>query len=592
MIRSLERNDVEMNALIEVNKSLKRAKDTILESCGELTLLDLGSGRLTLINDELHEETADGDTTGGANSGTTPPTAPTIDAKADTTPAPREKNQHNLTLAQKDVCVDFLLRMKLRRKLSNRLLRRLNRLAHAMDGKDVNPPSVPKYGDLRLHIDPKSIESWNLEWKEREDAKKRIQAAIDLDVLQSDTIGDIIGSSSSSSSSEEKKGEVGSSSSTSNEEKKGEHGSNGKDPNGDEPMGTGNSEQEKDSDAPPDETPSEEPSIQEPRDGSPVMGSTITSTQQTADTAAAAGQSSKEQTNYYSLPALRDDFKLLTEHESAYEKAWDASTKSFNYVMAATKEQDGKAVEEPEYKKLIKGGGIGATSVFTTLESLEAEHKRWRTNMLRRIKEQPTSEELGLKHHVFLLEERRKRCLEESPKDGEGVDGSDITNGESPSRKKRKMKGDDDNDNDGDADADGDEIETKKEKESGGDNMEEDNESDDDEETEGKDAKNAEIILKPKRSISFAAVPSFHDQDLARISMIHRVLLNSSQAELTRKRLADATNEYNPGKFVYINILYTLHTLLVASLRRCPRVMWSQRFALFILLTIPPSCVF
>lgn len=517
LIRSLERNDVEMDALIEVNKSLRRAKDTILESCGELTLLDLGSGRLKLINDELHEETTDGETTGGVKSRT-----PTT---TDAAEPPADKNQHRLTPAQKEICVDFLLRMKLRRKLSNRLLRRLNRLAHAMDGKDVNPPSVPKYGDMRLHVDPKSIESWNLEWNEKEDAKKRIQAAIDLDLLQSDNIGGIIGS-------EEKEGELGSS-----EEKEGENGSLEKHSDGDEPMGTGNSEQEKDNDSPPDETPSEETSIQEPRDGSPVMGST--SKQQ-----AAAGESSTEQKKYYSLPALQDDFKLLKEHESAYEKTWDASTKSFNYVMT-TNEQE--VVEEPEYKKLIKGGGIGATSVFTTLEALETEHKRWQTNMLRKIKEQPTSEELGLKHHVFLLEERRKRCLEESAKDNEEGDGSSTTNGESPMKKKRKMKGEDDNDDDDD------DVETKKEKEkeSGGD-IEEDNESDDDEAMEGKDTKNAEIILKSKRSISFAAVPSFHDQDLARISMIHRVLLNSSQAELTRKRLADATNEYNPGKLAKV----------------------------------------
>jgi hypothetical protein len=508
LIRSLERNDVEINALIEVNKSLHGAKEKILQSCGELTLLDLGSGRLKLINDELHEEraAADGET-GGVKSGTT------TDAE---TPA----HQHHLTPTQKEICVDFLLRMKLRRKLANRLIRRLNRLAHAMDGKDVNPPSVPKYGDLRLNIDPKSIESWHIEWKDKEDARNRIKTAIDSDLLDSENIGEI--------ASEEKEGELGS------EEKEGENGLKERD-SGDEPIGTGNREKEKDNDSP-DETQSEETSIQEPRDGSPVMGGSKQ-----------AGGQSKGQKIHYSLPTLLDDFKLLKEHESAYEKTWDASTKSFNYVM-------NEEIEEPEYKKLIKGGGIGATSVFTTLDSLDAEHKRWQTNMFRKIKEQPTSDELGLKNRVFLFEERRKRCLEESAKDEE--DGLSTT-GESPIKKKRKMKGEDDNGNDDH------EIETKNEKESGGD-MEDDNESDEYEEMEGKDT-NKEIIMKPKRSISFAAVPSFHDQDLARISMIHRVLLNSSQAELTRKRLTDATNEYNQSKFIFCNMLAKVFSSFVVT---------------------------
>lgn len=51
--------------------------------------------------------------------------------------------------------------------------------------------------------------------------------------------------------------------------------------------------------------------------------------------------------------------------------------------------------------------------------------------------------------------------------------------------------------------------------------------------------------VKPKLSISFAAIPSFHDQDLARIGMIHKDLLNTSQLELTRNRFSEATNEYN-----------------------------------------------
>ena len=56
LIRSLERNDVDIAALTELNRSLHKAKKSILQSCGELVLIDLGAGRLTLVNDELHEE--------------------------------------------------------------------------------------------------------------------------------------------------------------------------------------------------------------------------------------------------------------------------------------------------------------------------------------------------------------------------------------------------------------------------------------------------------------------------------------------------------------------------------------------------------
>ena len=74
-----------------------------------------------------------------------------------------------------DLCVDFLLRMKLRRRLLNRLARRLNRVAQAMDGQDVSPPSPPKYGDLRLHFDPAQVQVYATHWERREEAKRRIQ---------------------------------------------------------------------------------------------------------------------------------------------------------------------------------------------------------------------------------------------------------------------------------------------------------------------------------------------------------------------------------------------------------------------------------
>lgn len=483
LIRSLERNDVDMNALIELNKSLHRAKELVLQSCDELVLLNLGSGRLKLINDELHEEiTATDCETGEVKPGTTAGLETTV-------------HQHHLTPTQKEVCVDFLLRMKVRRKLSNRLIRRLTRLAHAMDGKDVSPPSAPKYGDLRLHINPKSIELRLIEWKEKEDARNRIKKSIDLNLLDSHKIERL--------SSEAKESETGL--------EKGKQD--------DELIGTGKIEIGKVKDLP-DETQSA---------GTPTQGRidwslNVTEAENiTIDGNKKAVGQSKGLKEMYTSPALRDDFKILKECESAYEKIWDVSIKSFNYALA------NKEIGDTEYKQLTKGCGIGATSVFTSLDGLEAEHKRWQANMLRKIQEQPTFDELGMKNQVFHFAKRRKRCLEDRAMEEGGTSSIE----ESLIKKKGKVEGEDDSNKVNY------ENETKNER--GGDG--EENSDEDEDEIEGKNA--SVDIKKPKRPISFAAIPSFHDQDLARIRLIHRDLLNSSQAELTRKRLNDATNEYN-----------------------------------------------
>jgi hypothetical protein len=138
LIRSLDRCDVEFAALLKLNRSLHSAKTAIIETCGEGTLLDLGEGLIKLT--------------------------------------PHEDDLVGLRIPDngQNLCVDFLLRMKLRRRLLNRVARRLNRLAQAMDGQDVSPPAPPKYGDLRLHIDPAQVQEYATHWEKQEAAKKRI----------------------------------------------------------------------------------------------------------------------------------------------------------------------------------------------------------------------------------------------------------------------------------------------------------------------------------------------------------------------------------------------------------------------------------
>lgn len=449
LIRSLERNDVDMSALVELNKTLHSAKQQILDSCGEGVLLDLGTGRLRLSptnDDELivHDE------------------------ETTKTKTPKKKSP-GLTPEQKETCVDFLLRMKLRRKLSNRLMRRLTRLAHAMDGKDVSPPGPPKYGDSRLKIDPKIVEAKAEEWKVIESAKEQIDAAIrQWDVA---TI---------------------------------EHGlaeDKTENPNAGEAAAEGG----------PPNSPDETQSGEKPESEEPVNCSEKT-----------VGREAPQK--HYTIRALIDDFKVIREYESAYQKHWDEATKSFKYSKG------NEDIDDP------KAGGIGASAVFSTIEDLKTERKRWETNILRKIPEQPSTEELGLKNRVFQLEERRKRCLDKTATD-EGT----ASTGESPVKKRKIDNEEKGNDEGRKGEVDDDDNMDVDDEDKGEENS--DSEGEEEQETKRKDT--VEEDMAPKRSISFAPTPSFHDQDLLRIRYIHRDLLNSSQIELTRKRFSDATEEYN-----------------------------------------------
>eukprot|EP00536_Pseudo-nitzschia_multiseries_P011124 jgi/Psemu1/259606/estExt_Genewise1Plus.C_3630027 len=478
LIRSLDRNDVEISALMELNKSLHAAKETILRSCGERVLLDLGSGRLRLIGEELHEKTAE------------PPT--------------KEKPHHNLTQAQKEACVDFLLRMKLRRKLSNRLVRRLTRVAHAMDGKDVTPPGPPKYGDLRFKIDAKCLQSRIGEWKEKAAAKQRIDAAIHERAQKSN------GEKSSSSKSDKEKVKQ------QPVDERTDHGGE------DDTAEKGKTEQKQ-------AVSDEAKSVDTSKETVPLKCSSAPETVEEIEK-----RRTTDPSHHYTMPELANDFNLLKEYEEAYEKAWDHSTKSLKYRIL--KEE----IPDPQ------PGRVGACAVFSSIEDLKTERKRWQTNLLRRIPHQPSMEELGLKNRVFHLEERRKRCLEKTSGEGNNDESqgkrmnTNNCNDESLSGRKgdRQEANEEDDGGSDDMEVDNEENETKDEE-----NSDSEDEKEKEEKTQRKDP--IAETMKPKRSISFASIPSFDDQDLARIRLIHKDLLNSSQVELTRKRLRDATDDYN-----------------------------------------------
>jgi hypothetical protein len=536
LIRSLGRNDVDLAALLKLNASLYEAKEKILQSCGELVLLDLGCGRLKLINDELHEET-------NINSdGAITPVESYENGIAKTEfETAQVSTQHHLTPAQKGVCVDFLLRMKLRRKLCNRLVRRLTRIATAMDGKDVSPPPPPRYGDLRLLIDPEEVEARVTEWQQTEAARQRIEASLrgDETVYNPKTVNGTI-SVSTEKPSMEKGIQVSydiqdttvKSRDNSVVKKKTSEGA---------PVlteeATSGSQNEPAKFSKGGSMPLKVDPVQEKK----ATTEQIDSSQQTSnDKKDDPTKNNKSEYMDSPFPTLASDYELLQQFDDAYEKVWDQETKSFRYTLPL----DGR---EPEYLKIRNGAGIGATIRGMTLPDRQAEHKRWQTNMLARIPDQPTFEELGLKNRVFFLAERRKRCVDESADDS---DDEEFSGSNEPSRKLAKTDIVDTNN----------EGVSKKEDmtATGGAVMSQ--QSDMDKKKAG--AVSAELESKkpsildvaqnmPIRPISFAATPSFHEQDLHRLRVIHHDVVKHAALEQARNQLAAVTNEYNNGMVLY-----------------------------------------
>jgi hypothetical protein len=717
LIRSLERNDVDISALTDLNRSLHTAKESILQSCGELVLLDLGAGRLTLVNDELHEETFHTKVKSAA------------EVKAEAAEAQEAPAVHRLTPTQKQVCVDFLLRMKLRRKLSNRLARRLNRVAHAMDGEDVAPPPPPRYGDLRLNIDSAAVQARAEHWKRQAEAKQKILQQKWQEAQQAQGENqqrkEVPNEENEELKEETEESSPATTETTSPNEEEEHQTATAKNKDQDQPEGTTEDSPDKDKqesstdqtapmdlDSPgqsekpaepekapeppaePEEAPKpsavepekapEPPAVEpeKPVESEPPIEPEKPAEAQKAPDAIESSIPAGDKpvaamiNPDSSPPSLEEEYDLLKEYESAYEKVWDPVEKRFQYSMLLDEQQAENSKIPPDYTAIKHGMGIGATARIMSEQEREAEHKRWQTALMGRMPQQPTFEELGLKNRVFCLEERRKRYLEgddekeddEEPakkklKSNDDDEGEEIDEGEEsdemevdedkeddekpspivPVKKiagkelrkksdasdddeekdsadkegskadderaesaadddkkaKKRKDGDDssdmfDDDDDGsskdeknkgaekkektDGDDDssdmfGDDNEDRKETE---DAKEADSESqsedakdekakDEDKEAESKpedsaegkekdeegEKKEAEVIEEPIKRIRpmlLGAVPSFHEQDMTRIKMIHGDLLSASILEHARRRLSVVTTEYNNGK--------------------------------------------
>jgi hypothetical protein len=478
LMRSIDRNDADLAALIELNDSLQNVKDKIVKACGELTLLDMGQGKIKL--------SPEGDRLEG-----------------------------DVPKVGQELCIDFLLRMKLRRKLLNRFARRLNRVAHAMDGDDVSPPPFPRYGDLRLHLDQQELNSFGEFWERQE--KARISIEQKRETVDHHLELELEPEPKKASDDKEEDMEVE------------------------------------------EEAEQNEQNLEE------------------AEHVSSQDDGIEEHV----------DYEAFKSYDGGYEKKIDPVTGSVKYTVLDHPHQE-------DNFKIGFGAGIGATHRSMSQKEKEAEFKRWQTSLLGRIPEQPTFEELGMEHRVFLLEERRKRAIEQDSSpikklkkefDGEDKESCDEDDNDDEEEKEKEDKGSDDEDEEKEKeekekddekkekekaeekDSDDEEEEKEKEEEKDSDDEEEEKEKDKDKEEEKtnvektvepnnkttplkeeEEAADKDAAIHRVKPMSLAAVPSFYDQDLKRIRAVHSELLADSMQDHARRKLQEVTQVYNDGK--------------------------------------------
>jgi len=393
--RQLERNDADLAALVDLNRSLRAVRDALLQSSGtsagangELILLDLGEGKLRLApdgRDVLVRAVTEKDSD---NIQLHPVDAE--DAK------PPEK----LSPRQQELCIDFLLRRKLRRKLLSRVVRRTHRLAASMDGT-LDLPAPPKYGDLRLQCDAAAVQQFRELWQRQEQALLRMEALREEESMQN-----------YAATKKDKKEEEATKEGKDDDE---DDSADGSKPAEEEKEG--GKEEAKESKADADETKenvgdtkmeAEEPAVVEP----PAEAAPSSSPVKAEATQEKEAETAAEKENE---DVLAIDYAVLKDYKLVYDKHIETveddtlPPDAMDTAKYTILEQQ-PPVEEDHVR--IKGGGIGATHHSMSAAEKEMEFKRWQTTLLARIPEQPTYAELGLEHRVFLADERRKRVLE------------------------------------------------------------------------------------------------------------------------------------------------------------------------------------
>jgi len=219
----------------------------------------------------------------------------------------------------------------------------------------------------------------------------------------------------------------------------------------------------------------------------------------------------------------QEDLEKLIEYDEEYVKKKTTNIPtSMTTIKPGLTPEDLQLVEKSEEDfdydpEVIARSDIGAVTRGMSAKDKLSEWKRWQSQLLGKIHDQPTFEDLGIKSRVFCLKERRELLSKEIPnKDKDDNEDNDVKEDQ------KDTNSDSDNDN---------AMKSEEESDAGKSNSE-------------KEVKAVEEFMN-KKALSLEPVPSFHDQDYHRCLMIHSDLLTHSLKDNARKSIAQATLEYN-----------------------------------------------
>lgn len=581
--RSLSRSDVELNALVKLNTSLNDMKEYIVEKFGMDCLLDIGEGLIEVQqrdyvvatdrgsicssadgnekevlvfnhslknNQSKDDQNSNPDTNDddGIKDETKSETASTKNdetkSETETENETKTGNQntipsHYMHLLQSDstfspIVKNFILSLKLRRKLLNRLSRRLLRLSHAMDGKlhKINPPMLPRYGTNFEHNTnseefKNKANKWNMEveareevmeklWKKKEELIKatmmieddEVDKAEDLKMevdTKEDKIVEITGSNATAQ-------EISSSTSVKIENTEDNNGDSQKDQ--EQSSSTENQTNNGNSDNIKNETQEmmmEREEMITKREEPRMKAEDVV----VSSTAAVESSSSFFPSNPFVLDGEHQkDMEKLIQCDSDYDKkvTFHIPTSSIIKTTTALTKDDLDALDknEDDFDENTNSmtSGIGAVSRYMTKKEKVIEWKRWQTEFLSKVPDQPTLKELGIENQVFFVEERRKLVRQKKRDDTMEIDDEEnVENNEN--------KNNDDKEN-----------------------------VDDEKDSKKHIEHEMEPLLKRKR-ISLDPVPSYYQQDHSQILMIQSATLSAALSSTLRDTYNQAKTEYD-----------------------------------------------
>jgi hypothetical protein len=502
--RSLDRSDNELAAIQTLHRSLRSLKAAIVEKYGTAALLDIAEGLISISEEDQSLVVPD----------------PDDDDSSFYT------DENFQALAK-----DYLLRLKLRRKLLNRIARRIMRLSQAMDGRfqKVVPPPTPKYGEIRLLSSCEQyqtgLKAFQEDFEMRDEVKKRVDERIKAEEAAA-AEEDLAMEPSSSMTEPEAVVPVKDENDAKDSEMQTETQTEGDVNNKDETkvkeenefISADKSESDKKEDENGDmevDTGADKSESDKKEDEN---GCTDMEIDTNTETPAPEPEPVISAPTSNPLPPLllnkdhQADLEKLIEYDTEYVK-----TKTTHIPTSTTFVKPGlspenllrveKIEEDFEYDPdTVARGDIGAANRGMSLKEKVMEWKRWQTQFLGKIPDQPTFEDLGMKSQVFCLKERRELILK-GQTEKEEVNEQELDQDQDQDQKNDKVKTED---NDG---------------------MDKEN-------------KTVEEFVK-KKAFSVDPIPSFHDQDYHRCLMIHSDLITNSLKENARKNIAQSTVEYN-----------------------------------------------